>query len=140
MKREEEQYEQWLEKVRNNPPVLENPEGLSGDIMQRISRTPRKSQRPVNRIRWFSAVAALFLLCTMMYEVLFYADSSPLERGTVTLNICPPSEIIPAVALERMSDMTVREKTVFLSRIWENRKEMQGRRENLINRLIDRNH
>lgn len=40
MKREQEQYEQWLEKVRKTPPLLDNPEELSAEIMQKISRTP----------------------------------------------------------------------------------------------------
>lgn len=140
MKREEQRYEEWLEKVRKNLPLVENPEELSEDIMQKISRIPRQLQKPVNWVRWFSAIAALFLFCTMMYEVLFYADTPTFERGTVTMNICPPTEIIQSVSLERMSEMTVRERTVFLSRIWKERREVQRRKENLINKLRDRNH
>lgn len=140
MKQEEQLYEEWLEKVRKNLPLVENPEELSKDIMQRIYRTSRNPRKSVSWIRWLSTVAALFLLCTMMYEVFFYTDAPTLERGTVTINICPPTEIIQTVSFERMSEMPVRERTAFLSRIWRERKEVQCRRENLINKLIDRNH
>lgn len=35
MKREEQRYEEWLEKVRKNLPLVENPEELSEDIMKK---------------------------------------------------------------------------------------------------------
>lgn len=140
MKQEEQQYEEWLEKVRRNLPIVENPEELSNDIMQRISRTPRPSKRPKNWVRWFSAAAAIFLLCTMLYEVLFYAEVPPLEKETVTINSCPSTEIVPTISLEQMSEMTVKEKAAFLSRIRKERKEIKCKRKNLVNKLIDCNH
>lgn len=140
MKQEEQQYEEWLEKVRRNLPIVENPEELSNDIMQRISRTPRPYKRPENWVRWFSAAAALFLLCTMLYEVLFYAEVPPFEKETVTINSCPSTEIVPTISLEQMSEMTVKEKAAFLSRIRKERKEIKCKRKNLVNKLIDCNH
>lgn len=140
MKQEEQRYEEWLEKVRRNLPTVENPEELSNDIMQRISRTPHPPIRTVNWVRWLSAVAALFLLCTMLYEVLFYAEVPPLEKETVTINSCPSTEIIPTIPLEQMSEMTMQEKTAFLSRIRKERKEIKCKRKKLLNKLIDRNH
>ncbi|WP_455666178.1 hypothetical protein [Phocaeicola sp.] len=140
MKREKEQYEQWLEKVRKTPPLLDNPEELSAEIMQKISRIPRRQRSPKDFVRWFSAVAAGFLLCAMMYEMFSYSATSPLHQGTSAFSVSPPAGLSQESSLEQMSDMTIREKGMYLSRLWKERKEMQRKREDFINKLIDRNH
>ncbi|MCD7924046.1 MAG: hypothetical protein LUI85_04850 [Bacteroides sp.] len=91
-------------------------------------------------MRWFSAVAAGFLLCAMMYEMFSYSATPPLHQGTVAFSISPPVGLSQESSLEQMSDMTIREKGMYLSRLWKERKEMQRKREDFINKLIDRNH
>lgn len=138
--KQEERYEQWLEKVRNNPPLLDNPQELSREIMQRVVRTPRRQSRPItNLMKWFSAVAALLLFCVMMYEV-FYSSAFPLAgEDTVSLRICPPAEILSELSSEQLCDKTVREKSVLFSRLWKKHQNRQRKREDAINRLLNNN-
>lgn len=138
--KQEERYEQWLERVRNNPPSLDDPQELSREIMQRIASTPRRQSRPVaNFIKWFSAVAALFLLGVMLHEMFYYSSAPLAGKEAVNLRICPPAEILLELSSKPMSGKTVREKGVVFSRFRKKRKDMQRKKEDFINRLIKSN-
>ena len=40
MKKEEMNYEKWLEQLKKTPPVLENPDALTEDIMRTVKAAP----------------------------------------------------------------------------------------------------
>lgn len=40
MKKEEMNYEKWLEQLKKTPPVLENPDALTEDIMRAVKAAP----------------------------------------------------------------------------------------------------
>ena len=64
MKKEEMNYEKWLEQLKKTPPVLENPDALTEDIMRAVKAAPFRN-RPVRRLNfaaWCSAIAATLLL------------------------------------------------------------------------------
>ena len=64
MKKEEMNYEKWLEQLKKTPPVLENPDALTEDIMRTVKAAPFRN-RPVRRLNfaaWCSAIAATLLL------------------------------------------------------------------------------
>lgn len=46
MKKEEMNYEKWLEQLKKTPPVLENPDALTEDIMRTVKAAPFR-----NRVR-----------------------------------------------------------------------------------------
>ena len=57
-------YEKWLEQLKKTPPVLENPDALTEDIMRAVKAAPFRN-RPVRRLNfaaWCSAIAATLLL------------------------------------------------------------------------------
>ena len=63
MKKEEMNYEKWLEQLKKTPPVLENPDALTEDIMRAVKAAPFRN-RPVRRLNfaaWCSAIAATLL-------------------------------------------------------------------------------
>ena len=39
---ENERYEQWLQQVRKTQPILTRPDDLTRNILQKVTRTPRK--------------------------------------------------------------------------------------------------
>ena len=58
MKKEEMNYEKWLEQLKKTPPVLENPDALTEDIMRTVKAAPFRN-RPVRRLNF----AAWFCYC-----------------------------------------------------------------------------
>ena len=51
MKKEEMNYEKWLEQLKKTPPVLENPDALTEDIMRAVKAAPFRN-RPVRRLNF----------------------------------------------------------------------------------------
>ena len=78
MKKEEINYERWLGQLKKTPPILENPEALTEDIMRAVKaasfRSPAK-RRP-NLVAWCSGIAATLLLAIWVAETMS-VDSFP---------------------------------------------------------------
>ena len=51
MKKEEMNYEKWLEQLKKTPPVLENSDALTEDIMRAVKAAPFRN-RPVRRLNF----------------------------------------------------------------------------------------
>ena len=80
MKKEEMNYEKWLEQLKKTPPVLENPDALTEDIMRAVKAAPFRN-RPVRRLNfaaWCSAIAATLLLGLWVAEAVAV---DPILRG-----------------------------------------------------------
>lgn len=79
MKQEDKGYKEWLAEIRTGQPLLDNPEELTKNIMQRIGRTKLKRRKRKFIIgSWFLGVAAGIGLCLLLNETLF----SPVMGGT----------------------------------------------------------
>lgn len=140
MKREDEQYEQWLRQVRNAQPVLRNPEQLTLDILQNISQTSKKKNGIRKKSAWFSAIAAGILLCFMMYETFFYSVAFRPMKDISRSNSFMTIRRSPSLPEEWTLGMTVQEKNKCLSKLWKERNETQRRQKNLIDKWISNNH
>jgi len=78
MKQDDRLYEEWLAEVRSRQPVISNPDGLTANILQQVSRIPfRKKKKRLLIGSWLSGIAAGLLLCLLVSEVLF----TPLPDG-----------------------------------------------------------
>lgn len=85
MKKEEMNYEKWLEQLKKTPPVLENPDALTEDIMSAVKAAPFRN-RPVRRLNfaaWCSAIAATLLLGLWVAEAVA-VDHSILRGDSYT--------------------------------------------------------
>lgn len=142
MKREEEQYEQWLNQVRTTPPVLEKPEELTRDILCKISQTshPRRKTPIKSLIDWLSGIAACFLLCAMLYEVFFYPASFQRDGDTMPVAFALTTKKIREFPILPMAEGTVREKSTFIIKWRKDHKETLRLREGLMDKLMNDNH
>ena len=66
MKKEEMNYEKWLEQLKKTPPVLENPDALTEDIMRAVKAAPFRN-RPVRRLNFAAGVLLLLQPCFSVY-------------------------------------------------------------------------
>ncbi len=141
MKREEEQYEQWLNQVRATPPVLEKPEELTRDILCKISHTPRPI-RKTSRIffDWLSGTVACFLLCAMLYEVFFYPATFQKGGETIPVAFALTTKKIREFPILPMAEGTVREKSTFIMKWRKDHKETLRLCEGLMDKLMNDNH
>lgn len=72
MKQEDKHYEEWLTEIRNRQPVMSNPDELTANILQQVSRIPHQKQRKKLLIgSWLSGIAAGLLLCLLVSETIF---------------------------------------------------------------------
>lgn len=72
MKQEDKHYEEWLTEIRNRQPVMSNPDELTANILQQVSRIPRQKRRKKLLIgSWLSGIAAGLLLCLLVSETVF---------------------------------------------------------------------
>lgn len=72
MKQEDKYYEEWLTEIRNRQPVMSNPDELTANILQQVSRIPYQKRRKKLLIgSWLSGIAASLLLCLLVSETLF---------------------------------------------------------------------
>lgn len=89
MKREDEYYGNWLDRLKTTQPILEHPDELTAAIMQRVSqsslplRRSTKQSRGVLIGRWCSLVAAGLLLCLLVGETFFSPATVPTKEETV---------------------------------------------------------
>ena len=86
MKREDQTYEKWLDKLKNTEPVLNAPEELTNDILFKIKTLPSgtsllkeaKGKSKTNRILLsvskISGIAAALLLCFLISETIFFSQ------------------------------------------------------------------
>ena len=84
MKRKDETYGKWLDKLKNTEPVLNAPEELTNDILNKIKTLPSgtsllkeaKGKSKTNRILLsvskISGIAAALLLCFLISETIFF--------------------------------------------------------------------
>lgn len=142
MKREEEQYEQWLNQVKTTSPVLEKPEELTRDILCKISQTVRPSRKtPIKSvINWLSGIAACFLLCAMLYEVFFYPATSQRDGETMPAAFSLTTKKIRELPALPMAEGSVREKSAFVMKWRKDHKETLRQRGWLMNKLMNDNH
>ena len=120
MKKEEMNYEKWLEQLKKTPPVLENPDALTEDIMRAVKAAPFRN-RPVRRLNfaaWCSAIAATLLLGLWVAEAVAV---DPILSSEVTRIPKPYQER----SYERL--MTGEKREIFFSASRSRKKEMLKR-------------
>lgn len=89
MKREDEYYSKWLDKLKTTQPILERPDELTAAIMQRVSQSslslPRSTKKNRRLLigRWGSLVAASLLLCLLVGETFFSTATVPTKEEAV---------------------------------------------------------
>ena len=122
MKKEEMNYEKWLEQLKKTPPVLENPDALTEDIMRAVKAAPFRN-RPVRRLNfaaWCSAIAATLLLGLWVAEAVAV---DPILSSEVTRIPKPYQE--QTLTDERL--MTGEKREIFFSASRSRKKEMLKR-------------
>ncbi|NDV83611.1 hypothetical protein [Bacteroides sp. 51] len=74
MKGEDQKYREIISMIKDNPPVLRDPEALTADVMGRIDKLSqsRSSRKRLLVSGWIAAIAATFLLCFLLNETMFY--------------------------------------------------------------------
>ncbi|WP_280202088.1 hypothetical protein [Bacteroides fragilis] len=126
MKKEEMNYEKWLEQLKKTPPVLENPDALTEDIMRAVKAAPFRN-RPVRRLNfaaWCSAIAATLLLGLWVAEAVAV---DPILSSEVTRIPKPYQEqtLTDERSYERL--MTGEKREIFFSASRSRKKEMLKR-------------
>lgn len=78
----EDKYTQWVELLKNTSPVLDNPEELTNEIINKVKLLPvtAKKNKLLYVSGWMVRVAALFLFCFWMGES-FYSSSENTSAG-----------------------------------------------------------
>ena len=126
MKTENERYEQWLETLKSNAPVLENPTALTEDILRRVASLPPRNRpkRGWEICGWISAVAAGILLCLLINDTIFFEkEALPTNRPEIyvqTQDIQLKGQTTPEGWSVKMNLM---EKSRCLSEVWNKRQE-----------------
>ena len=121
MKKEEMNYEKWLEQLKKTPPVLENPDALTEDIMRAVKAAPFRN-RPVRRLNfaaWCSAIAATLLLGLWVAEAVAV---DPILSSEVTYQ---EQTLTDERSYERL--MTGEKREIFFSASRSRKKEMLKR-------------
>lgn len=135
MKQEKGKYEQWLEKVKSEPPVLTDPEALTRDILQRVERMPQARKGKVYWMSWCPVAVAGALLCFMVYEVFFY--SMPQVPGEAAFFDLPSAgHRLPEASSIAFSRMNQKEKRDYFFGEWKERKEKWHKQNAGIGRLL----
>lgn len=99
MKDEDQKYREIISIIKDNPPVLKDPEALTADVMGRIEELShhRSARKRLLISGWVSAIAATFLLCFLLNETLFY----PVNQYDTTVS--------PKHEIEAVSDIVLSE-------------------------------
>ena len=108
MKREDQTYGKWLDKLKNTEPVLNAPEELTNDILNKIKTLPSgtsllkeaKGKSKTNRILLsvskISGIAAALLLCFLISETIFFSqDKQYPTAGTQKVACSKKAAIYP---------------------------------------------
>lgn len=138
MKREDERYEQWLEKLKRTSPVLLNPEKLTNDIILKIELLPEKVRKEKRRrkweiVTWLSATAAGFLVCLLLGETVFFSGSERMEKEeAVCEDILVVGTVQPVISEYRIRDMNLKEKSRWLSEKWKSRRLAERKRKEFL--------
>lgn len=110
MKEEDRKYEEWLNEIRSKQPVLNNPDQLAADIMQRVSGM-RKPQKNLHLFgSWLSGIAAAILLCFLLTETMRMPVPSDCENPRFIWESATASPLP-----QNWKSMTLAEKGSFLS-------------------------
>lgn len=110
MKEEDRKYEEWLNEIRRRQPVLNNPDQLAADVMQKVSgkRKPKKSLHLFGS--WLSGIAAAILLCFLLTETMRMPIQSDYENPRFIWE-----SAIASPLPQNWKSMTLAEKRSFLS-------------------------
>lgn len=135
MENKDLKYRRVLDKLRNTEPLLDDAEGLTGRILQKIGQMPQTTVS-AGRIRVMrlsgilSGVAASALICLFAYETLKY-PASPVVNDPVTAWATPVDKTYPNKA-------GAKEKEKFIENAFKNKKLQQERKEQLYASLLAR--
>lgn len=132
---ENEKYNEWLNAVKTNQPVLNDPEGLKQQIMLNIQSVPRKSGvgKRWRIITLISSAAAFLLLCLLIDEIDFRPSAS--EKTAVSTDKFDDS------ALKRVystfSNDCVKDEPAFecknrLLKRWQEQRDNQARKKKVL--------
>ncbi|MDR2057808.1 MAG: hypothetical protein LBP83_05940 [Dysgonamonadaceae bacterium] len=87
MENEKTTYENWIERIRTASPVLDHPDALTQTVLKKIEETT--VNKPKSRFLYFtgliSNVAAVLMLCVLIYETIYPQTFSSKEKGTSRL-------------------------------------------------------
>lgn len=131
MKKEKEQYEEWLQKVKETSPILRKPDELSIEIFDRIDEMSRKKKQ-IKFVGWCSATAVGFLLCFLVYETYIYPTSSALNQTETVSTVFLFESKSSQTDCGWKSDMNIIEKNRHLSAVLKERKEREVRKKKLL--------
>lgn len=142
MKRNDEQYEQWLEKLRDTMPVLSDPDKLALDILRAVDHLPQKVRKRNGRgwkiMSWLSATAAGFLLCLLLSETAFFSGSGEMEQQVITstnVSVMKQRFLYPFPQCE-VKGLSLQEKSLHLSAIWRSRQEAERKRKKVLYEIL----
>lgn len=133
MKREDEYYKKWLDKLKTTQPILERPDELTAAIMQRVSQSsfsPKKGRRLL-MARWGSLVAAGLLLCLLVGET-FFSPATVLVEEEAVFAWRGASVFLP----ENWDEMNRTEKSYYLSSISRYKELQRMKKERVIENRI----
>ena len=122
-------YNDVLKKLRKTEPILDNPEGLTDRIMQKVEQASAGAGRILAlRISGImSGVAASTLICLLAYETLKY-PVPPIENvsGRKYLWAIPNVKTYPQI-----TDLDIREKEKIIKTVLKNKEAQRVRKEQL---------
>lgn len=130
MKSGEEQYEQWLQKVRTTSPVMREPEELVEQIFAKIDNKARGKKKKTLLINWILTVAASFLFVFLCYETYVYPIISQREEGETVMQ-STNYLLEPKVSKDWdvwSPGMSTIKKSQRLSAVWKERQEEESRK------------
>lgn len=134
MKRDDETYEKWLDKLKNTEPVLNAPEELTNDILNKIKTLPSgtsllkeaKGKSKTNRILLFvskiSGIAAALLLCFLISETIFFSQDKQYPEQSYANNAIWQGKTY-SLPDSWSPESSLLEKSRYLSEQWRNIKK-----------------
>lgn len=139
MKREDETYEKWLDKLKNTEPVLNAPEELTNDILNKIKTLPSgtsllkeaKGKSKTNRILLsvskISGIAAALLLCFLISETIFFSQDKQYPEQSYANNAIWQGKTY-SLPDSWNPESSLLEKSRYLSEQWKEYKEELSKR------------
>ena len=139
MKREDETYGKWLDKLKNPEPVLNAPEELTNDILNKIKTLPSgtsllkeaKGKSKTNRILLsvskISGIAAALLLCFLISETIFFSQDKQYPKQSYANNAIWQGKAY-SLPDSWSPESSLLEKSRYLSEQWKEYKEELSKR------------
>ena len=139
MKRKDETYGKWLDKLKNTEPVLNAPEELTNDILNKIKILPSgtsllkeakgksKTTRILLSVSKISGIAAALLLCFLISETIFFSQDKQYPKQSYANNAIWQGKAY-SLPDSWSPESSLLEKSRYLSEQWKEYKEELSKR------------